>query len=50
MYACIYVCRYLQRLEEGIGSPGAQITGACEPTNVGAENQTHVFKNSTPYH
>lgn len=40
---CLYVllhilCTYLQSLEEGAGSPGAKVTGACEPTDVGAQN------------
>ena len=31
-------CRYPERPEEGIRSPGAGITGSCEPPDVGAGN------------
>ena len=40
-------CRCLRRSEEGIGSPGAEVTGSCEPSDVGAGNQTLVFHKSS---
>lgn len=32
------VCAHLQRPEEGVGSLGARVTGACEPLRVGFGN------------
>jgi hypothetical protein len=29
-----FECRCLQRLENGIGSPGVGTTGGCEPFNI----------------
>lgn len=41
---CVHECRCLERQEEGIRSPGGGVTGSCEPTSVGAGNQTVSFK------
>lgn len=39
MYVCLceyvsHVCRCLQKSEEGVGSPGAAVTGGCELLDV----------------
>lgn len=36
---CVLGCGYPWDLEEDIGSPGAAVTGRCEPLSVGADNQ-----------
>lgn len=37
---CAYASWYIQMTEEGVGSPGAEVTGGCEPDTVlGAELQ-----------
>lgn len=30
MYSALYICKYLQRLEEGIRFPVAGVRGGCE--------------------
>lgn len=47
IFTCVPVCVcvlriFPQRLEEGVRSPKARDTGGCEPSNLGAENQTRV--------
>lgn len=53
MYICTYTCRggacadkckCLQRSDESVGFPEALVTGDCEPTNVGSEDQTLVLQ------
>lgn len=41
MCMCKYKC--LWGPEEGIGSPGAVVTGSCGVLNVDAQNRTQVF-------
>lgn len=40
MHVCVCVCRCPHRLEEGMESSGAGVTGSCELLNVGAGNRT----------
>lgn len=43
VHACVCVLRiFPQRLEEGVRSPKARDIGGCEPSNLGAENQTRI--------
>lgn len=42
---CLYVSE--EEAREGTGSPGAGITGGCEPPNVGARNWTRVLDKSS---
>lgn len=37
------MCRYLQRPEEGLRSPGAGVTDGYELTGVGARNRTRIL-------
>jgi hypothetical protein len=30
VWVCAHECRYLQRLENGLGFPGADVAGGCE--------------------
>lgn len=34
---------YIERLEEGISSPGVAVIGDCEPLNVGSATQTRIL-------
>lgn len=45
MSVCIFapVSRYLQRLEEDIGFPGAEVIGSCELSSTAAGNLVRVF-------
>lgn len=38
--------RYMRRLEEGAGSPGATVTGSCEQPSVEAGKETQVLSKS----
>lgn len=56
MYVCIYMCVFVcvlsiwsQRLDENVRSPGTRDIGACEPSNLGAENQMWVFWKSSKW-
>lgn len=48
---CTYVytreCRCPQKPDSAVGSPGAEVLGSCELSDVGAKNQTLKEKNST---
>lgn len=52
---CAYVCvfapvyRYLQRSEEDIGFPGAQVIGSCELPRMAAGNLTQVLSKRSKY-
>lgn len=34
---CMYECQWQQNPGESVRSPGAEVTGRCEPSDVGAE-------------
>lgn len=44
---CLYVhvmCMHvLMEAREGVGSPQAEVIGGCEPSSLGAENQTWLL-------
>ena len=41
MHVCVY--RYVpEKATSGLGSSGAEVTGSCEPLDMGARNQTLV--------
>lgn len=45
MCVCVYVLTQVQAPSEarGIGFPWTEITGDCEPNDLGAGNQTCIF-------
>lgn len=43
MYSALYICKYLQRLEEGIRFPVAGVIGYGALSDMGIENQNHIF-------
>lgn len=49
MCLCVSVCHYVcvcvcpEKPKEGARSPGAALTGGCEPYNVGAGNWTRML-------
>lgn len=42
--------RYPRKLEDGVLSLGAGVTGSCEPRDVDAVNQTLGFWENSKYH
>jgi hypothetical protein len=40
---CVYVCVCPQKPKEDIKSPGTGVPGGCEPSYLGAGNQTQVL-------
>lgn len=40
---CMCTCKCLQHSEDGIGYPGAGLTGACELCNMGTGEWTQVL-------